>query len=1377
MRKTLLGLFLICLVYFPKAQQKLPSLDYRPQSPVTAAFTRYGDIPVDLSTGVPAISVPVYTLSSHGINVPISLSYHASGIKVRDIASPVGLGWTLNAGGIIARSVFGQADEYLEMYRYGQPQTLRPPWKDENEFMQSYSAAETNQTALETWNSQLYEAYLNKSTYDFYSDRYYYSLGNGESGVFRRDFKNNDIKLIPYRPLKTRFYWTGSQVEDLKIDMTTTDGTVYTFKRNKFDLWHLEKITNGSGTESVAFYSHYEEVASFNYYETQDFGKYKMNQTPKTEAYVYVHPLYGVCVSTLELRESYVTSGVVENGSNVADEVVLIDSIVSSDAVVKFTYAQDRQDYQIPSLPNASPHARLTKVQVFSKPAGALIKEVNLSHTYKSDNIDDLTKRLMLDEVKIGANAEEKYVFTYNAENMPPYAIPKHDASNPVFQEDLWGYKNNGGGINLLMSEFAPFGSIDMYPDEQKAKACILEEIRYPTGGKTVFEFESNRVPANFYNYSSPKVPADGKVGGLRVKKISNYASEGVTPEVKQYEYDSYLNNSYGVLYPEKFVYTQLVFNSYDVPHCNGTGIGVFYAQTSSSNIAVSRPLSRYIGSAQAPVIYDEVTEYIGNTTTNLGKTVYHYETPSMPPNGYYNGDPRFAGPWPEDIGNYTPQLQSKKEYKNDNGQYKLVRKTENAFIYLQDNTFSTGFNLGSDLQFVHLNSANEVNAFYTYNFAMHNSYYSTLHYSNNYGYTRLALPGIVNVYDYVDNNNYLKTTTEYSYNQYGQQITANTTTSKGDVLTAKSTYPVDYANQAPYNTMVQKNILSPVIEQSTYKNANNFLQSTKTTYDYWDASSQTWGNSTSNQILPKYVETKKGVNTPEIRLRYFSYDDKGNPLFVAKENDTRQLYIWGYNKTHPVAHVLNVPESERPYLAYTSFEENNTGNWILSGSNNIIGSQTAPTGNLVFLLGNNELSRSILPTTTYILSYWYKDGHVVNVSGNSTLLISSAPKNGWIYVKRKITGASTVSITGFGQIDEVRLYPESAQMTTIAYDPLIGMTAQCDVNDKITYYTYDVSGRLTLVKDDDGHVLKKICYNFQGQPDACGENAVPLWQATGATRCKPCPQNSNYYTTVQQREEKDNNAYSETYGNTRWADLGVTGACVVQPGWQFIANTRCVVVNAQNTGEQEREQSDANPCSSGFGQTRWVSVGMNTTACPLPAVFHSQDISGNYYNQNCTAPQVPLPYYVSMPSGSYTSSINEQDATNKARQEAQRRANQSGGCTTVYVRLVAEVLPPEVYDNLTYEYTNWHFKFYSDAAGTIPLTLPVNLAINFQGYVYTTDDGGAPYDYGSSNQNVNGYTGYDEAVIPNDQTLYCEGTHCYHWGFILKSGPYVIIP
>src|ERR1041384_7159810 len=80
-------------------------------SPNAAALAKFGEWPVNLYTGVPSVSIPLFTLASRDINVPISVDYHASGIRVGEIASWVGLGWALNAGGVISRSIRGLNDD------------------------------------------------------------------------------------------------------------------------------------------------------------------------------------------------------------------------------------------------------------------------------------------------------------------------------------------------------------------------------------------------------------------------------------------------------------------------------------------------------------------------------------------------------------------------------------------------------------------------------------------------------------------------------------------------------------------------------------------------------------------------------------------------------------------------------------------------------------------------------------------------------------------------------------------------------------------------------------------------------------------------------------------------------------------------------------------------------------------------------------------------------------------------------------------------------------------------------------------------------------------------------------------------------------------
>ncbi|MBI1767138.1 MAG: RHS repeat protein [Bacteroidetes bacterium] len=104
----------------------------------------------------------------------------------------------------------------------------------------------------------------------------------------------------------------------------------------------------------------------------------------------------------------------------------------------------------------------------------------------------------------------------------------------------------------------------------------------------------------------------------------------------------------------------------------------------------------------------------------------------------------------------------------------------------------------------------------------------------------------------------------------------------------------------------------------------------------------------------------------------------------------------------------------------------------------------------------------------TYILSWWQKDG-----------------SNSWQYNEQTITvttPSTTVTTIGLSTslIDEVRLYPKNAQMTTFTYSPTIGITSSMDASGVVTYYEYDAFGRLTNVKDNNQKIVKNYQYNYQ---------------------------------------------------------------------------------------------------------------------------------------------------------------------------------------------------------------------------------------------------------------------------------------------------------
>lgn len=103
-------LLLIWAVNYTYGQTSAVSKAHIP-SPEAYAMAQYAEIPVSLYTGVPSISIPVYTIQVGDYKLPISLNYHASGIKIAQEATRVGLGWSLSAGGSISRAIRGGDDD------------------------------------------------------------------------------------------------------------------------------------------------------------------------------------------------------------------------------------------------------------------------------------------------------------------------------------------------------------------------------------------------------------------------------------------------------------------------------------------------------------------------------------------------------------------------------------------------------------------------------------------------------------------------------------------------------------------------------------------------------------------------------------------------------------------------------------------------------------------------------------------------------------------------------------------------------------------------------------------------------------------------------------------------------------------------------------------------------------------------------------------------------------------------------------------------------------------------------------------------------------------------------------------------------------------
>ena len=110
-------LTVITLLLFARAPAfaQIPELE-RPQvtppSPEAAELTKYITYPVNLSNGLVQTSIPLYEIVDGDIRIPITLNYHASGLKPNMRSGHwLGDGWSLSTGPSLSRTINGVADE------------------------------------------------------------------------------------------------------------------------------------------------------------------------------------------------------------------------------------------------------------------------------------------------------------------------------------------------------------------------------------------------------------------------------------------------------------------------------------------------------------------------------------------------------------------------------------------------------------------------------------------------------------------------------------------------------------------------------------------------------------------------------------------------------------------------------------------------------------------------------------------------------------------------------------------------------------------------------------------------------------------------------------------------------------------------------------------------------------------------------------------------------------------------------------------------------------------------------------------------------------------------------------------------------------------
>jgi len=356
-----------------------------------------------------------------------------------------------------------------------------------------------------------------------------------------------------------------------------------------------------------------------------------------------------------------------------------------------------------------------------------------------------------------------------------------------------------------------------------------------------------------------------------------------------------------------------------------------------------------------------------------------------------------------------------------------------------------------------------------------------------------------------------------------------------------------------------------------------------------------------------------------------FDYGGSTNIREQSKVNDAPKSYIWDYNDGYPIAEVNN---SSFKNIAYTSFETDVTGGWITS--NTTINTTTAFTGKRSCNMGaNGTLSKLIAPafSNAMILSYWAKNGALtVMQSGSNIAAIAGNTGNGWTFYMHKIpNGASQITITGPNNIvDELRLYPRDAQMSTYTYDPEIGVTNTVSPTNQMLSYEYDGFNRLINIKDEKGNIRQNFVYNYG--------------TGTGST-IETAPQTLFYNSKKEQSFTKNNCTVGEPTAVMYTVNYGKYASAVSQ----------------QDADNKALAEITAN--------------GQNNANTNGQCLFFNDEKSQRFTRNNCPPDQgLGLFYTYLVPARKWSSTINKDDANRLAQEDidinGQNAANANARCS-----------------------------------------------------------------------------------------------------------------
>ncbi|WP_026704591.1 hypothetical protein [Flavobacterium soli] len=886
-------------------------------SPTAFSMIKYTDAPINTSGGRPDVTIPIYTINEPGITLPVTFNYGSGGVKVDELASSYGLGWNLIAGGVITREVRGIMDEASVR--------KKPEDFDDMSMLTGYATVDIGYQrhlagitdlsyGCEYFDTHSYNNYQYNDQ-DLEADVFYFNF-NGYSGKFM--FENGidnvtgdvapvffpmrkDLKIRKVMGIYSPFTTPQGQLYNMNIiqewEITTPDGMKYYFGQNS-----TKEITHNRSTNNEEIYNR-EQITAwyltriYNPVSKEEitFTYYQHNYTYQSvndEFYSYARsPLYDICNYMAQLNYNTFS----RRYSSIKSFV--IDEINSSKVRVKFKGVANRQDvdqYNINLQESINTNAKIIdEIEIYDKWHNQVLKKYLLNYNYFvsattkssylqiSDTNSDI-KRLRLNSItEIGSDdtALPSYTFSYYDQSDVGW-LPRRMS----FAKDSWGYFNSINNARLLPLCSQP---ADRSSNSTVAKAFMLKQVKYPTGGIHSFEY--------------------GYLAGLRLDKIKMKDPTEIGLIEQHYSYD--LGTLLNVVHSYDF---QNTANIADVtvlgmepgdsgPGCYSLATGphpynnAFHLQGNPNYISLGTQDFRILSvRSSAPILSVNVP--------NFASPIYGSVTVKNMDNGVFKGSKNYTFHRPS----YLSWIDKYPAIREENGLYgkpiyEEIRNSEGTLLHRVDYSYEDYADPRQIKGTLTASSRSFYNGNATWESRMHfYRFYSLV--SKSY---RLQTKKITEY----ENGQEIENLYTYGYsNTIGRKIDLPSSVqhidSQGNVVLESTYYsgdnswPADYGSTTNLQALYNANRLNEVVYTSKYRNGT-IVDKSKKNYSLQ-----------SNIQQPLEVFFAKFNNPFESRVKYLFNDSNGNPLEFRKTDDISTVVIWGYQKKYPIAEIKAVTMS-----------------------------------------------------------------------------------------------------------------------------------------------------------------------------------------------------------------------------------------------------------------------------------------------------------------------------------------------------------------------------------------------------------------------------------------------------------------------------------